>query len=108
MIFVVRQLVEKAREHQSDLFVISVDLKKAYDSVPRPALWRVLEKLGVPSTLVSIIQSFHEGMSTMVIVGQTFTEPIGVCNGLCQGCTMAPVLFSLYFGAVVDDWRSSA
>ena len=21
------------------------------------------------------------------------------------GCTMAPVLFSLHFGAVVDDWR---
>ena len=29
-----------------------------------------------------------------------------VCNGLCQDCTMAPVLFSLYFAAVVDDWRS--
>ena len=24
---------------------------------------------------------------------------------LHQGCTMAPVLFSLYFGAVVDDWK---
>ena len=106
MIFVARQLVEKAREHQSDLFVLFIDLKKAYDSVPRPALWGVLENLGVPSTLVSIIRSFHEGMSAKVIVGQTFTEPIGVCNGLRQGCTMAPVLFSLYFGAVVDDWRS--
>jgi len=106
MIFVARQLVEKAREHQSDLFFLFVDLKKAYDSVPHPALWRVLEKLGVPSTLVSIIRSFHEDMSVKVIVGQTFTGPIGVCNGLRQGCTMAPVLFSLYFGAVVDDWRS--
>ena len=49
-------------------------------------------------------QSFHEGMSAKVIVGQEFTERIGVCNGLRQGCTMAPVLFSLYFAAVVDDW----
>ena len=38
MIFVARQLVEKAREHNSLLFVLFVDLKKAFDSVPRDAL----------------------------------------------------------------------
>ena len=41
-----------------------------------------------------------------VIVGQEFTESIGVCNGLRQGNTMTPVPFSLYFGAIVDEWRS--
>lgn len=47
-------------------------------------------------------------LSERVMVGQEFTKSISVhvCNGLCLGCTMAPVLFSLYFGAVVDDWRS--
>ena len=82
-----------------------MDLKKAYDSVPRSALWCVIEKLGVPPTMISIIKSFHEGMSAKVVIGQEFTESIDVCNGLCQGCTMAPVLFSLYFSAVIDDWR---
>ena len=55
--------------------------------------------------MISIIQSFHEGMSVKVIVGQEFIESFDVCNGLHQCCTMAPVLFSLYFGAVVDDWK---
>ena len=55
--------------------------------------------------MISIIQSFHEGMSVKVIVGQEFIESFDVCNGLHQGCTMAPVLFSLYFGVVVDDWK---
>ena len=45
-------------------------------------------------------------MSTNVIVGQEFTESIGICNGLYQDNTMIPVLFSLYFGAIVDEWRS--
>ena len=44
-------------------------------------------------------------MSAKVIVWQEFTECIGVCNGLCRGCTVAPVLLSLYFAVVVDDWR---
>ena len=61
------------------------------------------EIIGVPSTMISIIHFFHEGMSVKMIVGQEFTESFDICDGLHQVCTMAPVLFSLYFGAVVDD-----
>ncbi len=42
MIFVIRQLVEKAVEHQAVQHFVFVDLKKAYDSVPREAMWIVL------------------------------------------------------------------
>ena len=42
MIFVARQLMEKTREHEDSLFMMFIDLKKAYDSVPRSALWSVL------------------------------------------------------------------
>ena len=42
MIFVARQPVKKAREHDCLLFALFIDLKKAYDSVPRAALWQVL------------------------------------------------------------------
>ena len=38
MIFCVRQLIEKAIEHNTKIFLLFVDLCKAYDSVPRQAL----------------------------------------------------------------------
>ncbi len=46
MVFAVRQLLEKSWEHRERLFIIFVDLRKAYDSVPREAMWKVLVKLG--------------------------------------------------------------
>ena len=39
MLFAARQLLEKCREHDDALFVLFIDLKKAYDTVPRDALW---------------------------------------------------------------------
>ena len=38
MSFVIRQLVEKSMEHRSKQFLVFVDVKKAYDSVPRAVL----------------------------------------------------------------------
>ena len=108
MIFVARQLMEKAREHGDSLFIMFVDLKKAYDSVPRNALWTVLTKCGVPSTMLSIIRSFHDGMQAGVRVGGTVTDSFEVRNGLRQGCTMAPVLFNVYFNAMVGMWRGQS
>lgn len=105
MIFAARQLIEKCYEHDESLFILFIDLRKAYDSVPRSALWRVLENYGVPPMMLSVIKSFHHDMTAVVRVDKVLTDPFGVNCGLRQGCTLAPTLFSMYFAAVVDSWR---
>ena len=45
--------MEKAREHNTKLYLLFIDLRKAYDSIPRGALWQVLRKYGIPPTLVN-------------------------------------------------------
>lgn len=106
MVFSARQLVEKSIEHDTPLYVLFVDLKKAYDSVPRAALWQVLQKLGVPPTMLDVIRSLHDGMIAKVRVNGDLTDDISVTNGLRQGCTLAPTLFTLYFSVVVNHWRA--
>ena len=87
MIFVVRQLVEKSWEHQTKPFFTFIDLKKAYDSVPRIALWKALGKLGVPDA-VHLIQSFHSDMKASIRLDGELLEEISVQNGLRHGCCM--------------------
>lgn len=79
-------------------------LCKAYDSVPRDALWCVLAKCGAPPTMLSIIRSFHEGMHAEVRIGEAVTNSFEVHNGVRQDCTMAPTLFNIYFSAMVTIW----
>ena len=104
MIFMVRQLAEKAVEHQTQQHLVFVDLRKAYDSVPREALWVALRKLGVPDVMVDIVKSFHSQMKAKVRVDGELLEEIEVENGLRQGCTMAPTLFNLYACVVSERW----
>ena len=103
MIFVARQLIEKVREHNEALYILFVDLRKAYDSIPRQSLWKVLEKCGVPPRMLAVVKSFHEGMHAEARIGSDTTEKFEVRNGLRQGCTIAPLLFNIYFSGVVAN-----
>ena len=105
-IFTASQVIEKLNEHRTNAFLIFIDLRKAYDSVPRAALWQCLRKLGIPSSLVQLISSFHSDMSASVCVEDTHTPHIAVNNGLCQGCSMSPVLFNLFFAVVLHVWHT--
>ncbi|XP_065197221.1 uncharacterized protein LOC135828726 [Sycon ciliatum] len=106
-IFCVRQVVEKAFEHRCKAFLVFIDLRKAYDSVPRAALLLALEVYGVPGSLIQLIDGFHSGMQAAVRVDGDVSGNISVENGLRQGCVMAPLLFNLYFGLVLEAWRSA-
>jgi len=93
MIFTARQLQEKCREQQSELFAIFVDPSKAFDSVDRSALWQILIKIGCPNDFVNIICSFLEGMQACVIENGE--------NGTKQGCVLAPLLFIIFFSMML-------
>ena len=58
-IFVAWWLLEKAREHQDSLFTLFVDLRKVYSSVPREAMWQVLERCSVPPRMLKVVKSFR-------------------------------------------------
>ena len=66
MIFSLRQLQEKCREQQKPLYIAFIDLTKAFDLVSREGLFCILEKIGCPPKLLSIIKSFHTDMKGTV------------------------------------------
>jgi len=100
MIFVARLLIEKSREKQKEISFAFIDLAKAFDTVNRDLLWKILRKFGCPPTFVEIIRKFHEGMQARVSVGGHTSELFNVQVGVKQGCVLASVLFNLYLVTV--------
>jgi hypothetical protein len=101
MVFVARRLQEEAKGRGVPLYWCFVDLMKAYDTVPREGMWLVLRRFGVPESLVKVIRSFHDGMQAAVKLGGELSDPFEVLQGLRQGCVMSPVLFNMYFAAMI-------
>lgn len=105
MIFVTRQLQEKCREQNRDLCMAFIDLAKAFDTVNRDFLWRVMRKFGCPRKFTAIVEAFHSDMRATVAIGGEETESFGVGTGVKQGCVMAPVIFNIYLAAATYLFR---
>ena len=100
MIFCARQIQEKCREQHRDLYILFVDLTKAFDTVSRPGLWNILPRIGIPPKMVKMIRCFHDGMKARLVIGSE-DEEFPVTNGVKQGCVLAPTLFSFIFSMML-------
>ncbi|XP_076058080.1 uncharacterized protein LOC143035219 [Oratosquilla oratoria] len=68
MVFSLRQIQEKCLKQNKDLFIVFVDLTKAFDTMPLELLWKILLKYGVPKKFIKLIQLFHSGMKAKVSI----------------------------------------
>jgi hypothetical protein len=100
--FALQQLQEKCRLRNQDLFLLFIDLTKAFDTVDREGLWCILEKAGCPRHFVNIVRSFHVNMKATVREGSDKSSPFAVTSGTKQGCIIAPTLFSIFFSMMLQ------
>ena len=100
---VVRRLQEVGRKAEVSLHMCFVDLQKAYDTVDRTLLWQVLTRIGVPPQMIAVIRQFHDGMRACVRPDDgVCSDWFGVEQGLRQGCVLSPLLFNIFFAAVLN------
>ena len=103
MLFEVCRLQELGRQRKIPLYMCFVDLQKAYDSVDRELLWKVLAGAGVPPVMIDVIRQFHDGMRTRVRMDDgELSEWFEVTQGLRQGCVLSPLLFNIFFAAGME------
>nr|VZI39499.1 unnamed protein product [Spirometra erinaceieuropaei] len=103
MIFAARQLQEKCQEMRTHLYSTFANLTKAFDTVNREGLWKIMQKFGCPERLTQMVRQLHDGMMARVTENRAVSEAFAVTNGVKQGCVLAPTLFSLMFSAMLMD-----
>ncbi|KAI0496953.1 hypothetical protein KFK09_023279 [Dendrobium nobile] len=94
VIYLLRDLMEKYRENEENLHLIFIDLKKAYDKVPREVLWRVLEKKRVNNSYIQVIKNIYGAVTCDQTQG-ALAKHFPIAVGLHQGSALSPNLFAL-------------
>ena len=81
-IFCIRQILEKKREYNEEVYQLFIDFKKAYDPVRREALYSIFIELIIPMKLVRLIKMCPTETCNRVRLGKNLSDMFPVRNGL--------------------------
>ena len=96
MSFLYLMLLYKKYYKNERLACAFVDLRKAFDSIYRNALYFKLNRLGVDAKMLRIIRDMYTNVKACVRGCNSYSEFFECAIGLKQGEVISPLLFSLF------------
>ena len=96
------QLTQRAKK---PLFMIFLDLKKAYDTLNRQRTMQILEGYGVGVNIRRFIETIWEGDTMIPKQAGFFGKPFRARRGVRQGDIMSPIIFNIVADAVIREWE---
>ena len=101
-VFTLSETVRAATKRRT-VYLLFLDIEKAYDSVIRPILWaRCLDK-GIDGPFLAALQATYFGAQACVDVGGTLLDPVPLEVGVLQGNPLSPALFNIYIDGAIQQ-----
>ena len=99
-VLALRRVFEQCRVKQGTRCVATfIDYSKAFDSVSRSMMQKILMAYGVPEKVVAMIMYMYNGSKSHVMTSDGPSDEFEITAGVLQGDTLAPFLF-----VIIVDW----
>ena len=92
-IMALRRIIEEAKEHNLPAILTFIDFKKAFDTIHRGKMLKILKAYGIPPRLLGAIHSMYKDTFAKVLTPDGETDWFRLLAGVLQGDTLAPFLF---------------
>lgn len=89
-------------------WVACLDVKRAYDSVWRPGLWKTLHDYGVRNKTLRVIMAMYAECEAKVALNGEHSAPFTLRLGVRQGSILGPILYALYINGLAREINEAA
>ena len=100
-ILALRRIIEGVRRNNLKARLLFVDFKKAFDSIHRSKMLKILVAYGIPEIVTILIGKMYEETKAKVLSPDGETDLFNIQAGVLQGDTLAPYLFVIVIDYVM-------
>ena len=102
-LYVLKYCKKESARRNSMLAILSIDFKKAFDSIDRGMLIETMKKFGIAHNIIDIIARVYSSDLTYIHLREDLVEKMEISNGIRQGCTGSSVLFKLVTYMIINE-----
>ncbi|KAG5666863.1 hypothetical protein PVAND_014871 [Polypedilum vanderplanki] len=96
----VLSFISDARDKKQSVVVLSIDVKKAFDSIKHNILLSKMEKIGFRGKIYDLIKNYLSDRKQFVKVGDYESDLLTIDVGVPQGSNLGPLLFVIMLSDV--------
>ena len=101
-----RNIIEQSLEFNTELHLNFLDFKKAFTSVHRDSLWKIVRLYGIPDQYIAIFKSLYAHSQCCIRTENGNTEYFDIISGVRQGCILSPLLFLIVIDYILKSCLS--
>ena len=100
-LFVMESMISKGIEFQVPVWIISIDLKKAFDRIEHHALSQALRDQGVDDAIINLLERLYSDQH-----GAVGDFCFRISRGVRQGDVLSPIVFNAVLEYAMRKWKA--
>ena len=102
---IINELIQDANEENKEMWLLALDMSKAYDRVNIFMLEKAMERIKIPSKFIKIIKEFFIRRKNRVFTAVGLTDYYNVDVGIDQGEIISPLLWCIYYDPLLTELK---
>ena len=102
-VYTLNEIIQGRIREGKYTYAFFLDIQKAFDTVWHDGLWFRLWELGVRGRMWRVIKKMYDITESAVLLEGEKSKPFDISQGVAQGCSLSPILFSIFINQLLDE-----
>ena len=104
---IITESIAEARSKKQELYVASLDARKAFDVVSHPIVMKKLYDMGISSPIWGTINSIYNESVEVIRWAGRDSRQYGTYQGVKQGSILSPTLYKIYINDLLQQLENN-